>query len=126
MSYRILARNVAAGMLVGSFFAFLAFLVAFKRKLIRVNGPRVVLRVAFILIVLAGLGSIAFGVVSYLTYRSSYSPATDKSRSNEMTRALEEGEAAVGPYEMAGILLPIGAGLFLFGVSGTLATKRPR
>jgi hypothetical protein len=124
VSYRILARNAAAGILVGGFFTLLAFALTFKRKLIRSNGLRIALRVVFILILLVGLGNLAFAAVSYLTYSAPYS--STKTESNELLQALEQGTAAVGPYEMAVIFLPIGAGLFLFGLSGILMTKKLR
>lgn len=126
MSFRVLARNAAGGILVGAFFALLAFLLTFKRKLIRSNGPRIALRVVFILILLAGIGSLAGGVFSYFTYSAPYSSSKKSSESNELLRALEEGSAATAPYEMAVILLPIGAGLFLLGLSGILMTKKLR
>ena len=124
---KLLGRDdLAGGFLVGAFFALLAFVLTFKRKLIRSNGPRIALRVIFILILLAGLGNLAYGTVSYLTYSAPYSSSTKASESNELLKALEQGTAAVAPYEMAVIFLPIGAGLFLFGLSGILMTKRLR
>lgn len=124
MSFRDLGKYAAIGMFVGGFFMFLAFLLSFKRKLIRSNGARIALRVFFVLVLLAGLGSAAFGAISYLTY--SAPTMTKASESNELLRALEAGSAATGPYETAAIALPIGAGLFLFGLSGVLMTKRAR
>jgi hypothetical protein len=124
MGYRDLGKYLAIGTLVGGFFMFLAFLISFKRKLIRSNGARIALRVFFVMVLLAGLGSVAFGAISYLNYSP---PAmTSSSQSNELLRALEAGSAATGPYEYAAIALPIGAGLFLFGLSGILMTKRAR
>ncbi len=124
MSYRILARNAAGGILAGAFFTLLAFLFTFKRKLIRSNGPRIALRVIFILIMLVGLGNLAAGAVSYLDGRAAYKPV--KSESNELLRAVEQGSEAIAPYETAVILVPIGAGLFLLGLSGVLMTKKLR
>ena len=126
LAYRDLAKYLAIGMFVGGFFTFLAFLLSFKRKLIRSNGLRIALRVFFILILLVGLGNVAFGAISYLTYSSPSSSLVKGSESNELLRALEEGSAAVGPYETAAITVPIGAGLFLFGLSGFLMGKRAR
>ena len=126
LAYRDLAKYLAIGMFVGGFFTFLAFLLSFKRKLIRSNGLRIALRVFFILILLVGLGNVAFGAISYLTYSSPSSSLVGGSESNELLRALEEGSAAVGPYETAAITVPIGAGLFLFGLSGFLMGKRAR
>ncbi len=125
MSYRVLARNLAGGMLVGGFFSFLAFLMAFKSKLIQSNGLRIALRAVFILILLTGLGSFAFGAISFLTYSAPYKPTSKASETNELLKALEEGEEATGPYEYAAIFLPVGAGLFLFGLSGALMAKKP-
>lgn len=125
VSYKVLARNFAAGMLIGGFFVFLAFLLAFKRKLIQSNGLRIALRAVFILVMLIGLGSFAGGAISYLTYSEPYKSSSRASETNELLKALEEGEAATGPYETAVILLPIGAGLFLFGLSGALMAKKP-
>ena len=124
-SYKVLFRNLSAGVLVGGFFALLAFTLTFKRKLIRSNGPRIALRVIFILILLVGLGNFAYGAANYLLYSPPYS-STTKSESNELLKALEQGTAAVAPYEMAAIFLPIGAGLFLFGLSGIMMTKKLR
>ena len=126
VSYKVLFRNLSAGILVGAFFALLAFALTFKRKLIRSNGPRIALRVFFIFFLLIGLGNFAYGAISYLTYSAPYSSSTKTSESNELLKALEQGTAAVAPYEMAAIFLPIGAGLFLFGLSGILMTKKLR
>jgi hypothetical protein len=125
MSYRLLARNAAAGIFVGGFFAFLAFLLTFKRKLIASNGLRVVLRIVFILIMLVGIGNMIASAVSFLAYTAPYkSPST--SGSNELLRALEQGSEAVAPYELPVILLPVGAGLLLLGLSGVLMTTKHR
>jgi len=124
LGFRDLAKYLAIGAFVSGFFIFLALLLSFKRKLIRSNGARIALRVFFVLVLLAGFGSLAFGAISYLSY-SAPTP-TKASESNELLRALEAGSAATGPYEAAMIALPIGVGLFLFGVSGTLMTKRAR
>jgi hypothetical protein len=123
MSFRDLGKYAAIGMFVGGFFMFLAFLLSFKRKLIGSNGARIALRVFFVLVLLAGLGSAAVGAFSYLNYSPPI--VTKASESNELLRALEAGSAATGPYETAAIALPIGAGLFLFGLSGILMAKRP-
>ena len=124
LGFRDLAKYLVIGTVVGGFFMFLAFLLSFKRKLIRSNGARMALRVFFALVLLVGLGSLAFGAVSYLTYNPPSRTAT--SESNELLRALEAGSEATGPFETAMFALPIGAGLFLFGLSGVLMTKRPR
>jgi hypothetical protein len=124
LGFRDLAKYLAIGSFVSAFFMFLAFLLTFKRKLIRSNGARMALRVFFILVILVGLGSMAFGAISYLTY--SPPTMTKATESNELLRALEAGSAATGPYETAMFALPIGAGLFLFGLSGALMAKRPR
>jgi hypothetical protein len=126
LGFRVLARNAAGGLLVGTFFAFLAFVLTFKRKLIRSNGPRIALRVIFILILLVGVGNLAYGAISYLTYNAPYRTLRNPLESNELLEALEKGSAATAPYEMAVIFLPIGAGLFLFGLSGILMTKKLR
>jgi hypothetical protein len=123
MSFRDLGKYAAIGMFVGGFFMFLAFVLSFKRKLIRSNGARIALRAFFVLVLLAGLGCAAFGAISYLNY--SPPMKTKASESNELLRALEAGSEATGPYETAAIALPIGAGLFLFGLSGILMAKRP-
>jgi hypothetical protein len=123
MSFRDLGKYAAIGMFVGGFFMFLAFVLSFKRKLIRSNGARIALRAFFALVLLAGLGTAAFGAISYLNY--SAPTKTKASESNELLRALEAGSEATGPYETAAIALPIGAGLFLFGLSGILMAKRP-
>lgn len=125
VSYKILARNFAGGMFVGGFFVLLAFLLSFKRKLIPSNGLRIGLRIVFILVMLIGLGSFAAGAVTYLTYRAPYRSSSRASETNELLKALEEGEAATGPYEYAAVLLPIGSGLFLLGLSGALMAKKP-
>ena len=124
MSFRDLGKYAAIGTFVGGFFMFLAFLVSFKRKLIRSNGARMALRVFFLLVLLAGFGTLAFGAFSYLNYSAPM--PTKASESNELLRALEAGSEATGPYETAAIALPIGAGLFLFGLSGILMAKRAR
>ncbi|HUF02538.1 MAG TPA: DUF4339 domain-containing protein [Aridibacter sp.] len=124
--FRKLAQYLTGAMLVGAFFAFLAFVLTFKRKLIRSNGPRIALRVIFILILLVGIGNLAYGAISYLTYSAPYSSSEKPSESNELLEALEKGTAATAPYEMAVIFLPVGAGLFLFGLSGILMTKKLR
>lgn len=126
VSYRILARNLSAGLLVGGFFVLLAFVLTFKRKLIRSNGLRIVIRVIFVLILLVGLGNLGYGAVSYLTYSAPYTLPTKTAEPNELLKALEQGTAAAAPFEMAAIFLPIGAGLFLFGLSGILMTKKLR
>lgn len=125
VSFKILARNFAGGMLIGGFFVFLAFLMAFKRKLIQSNGLRIALRAVFILVMLIGLGGFAGGAISYLTYSEPYKSSSRASETNELLKALEEGQAATGPYETAVVLVPIGAGLFLFGLSGVLTAKKP-
>ena len=122
LGYKDLATYLAIGTFVGGAFAFLAFLLSFKRKLIRSNGLRIALRVFFILILLVGLGSVAFGAFSYFT--ASPPVMTKESESNELLRALERG-SQTRSHELA-LLLPIGAGLFLFGLSGILMTKRGR
>jgi hypothetical protein len=124
IGYRDLAKYLAIGTFVGGFFTFLAFLLAFKRKLIRSNGLRIALRVFFILVLLVGLGNVVFGAISYFTYRPPYKPSAQASESNELLRALHAGSEAVGPYETAVIVVPIGVGLFLFGLSGALMAKR--
>ncbi|MEO6334108.1 MAG: DUF4339 domain-containing protein [Pyrinomonadaceae bacterium] len=124
MGFRDLGKYLAIGTFVGGFFMFLAFLISFKRKLIRSNGARIALRVFFVLVLLAGFGTLAFGAFSYLNY-SAPTP-TKASESNELLRALEAGSEVTGRYETAAIALPIGAGLFLLGVSGMLMAKRAR
>ncbi|HUR99811.1 MAG TPA: GYF domain-containing protein [Pyrinomonadaceae bacterium] len=124
MSFRDLAKYLAIGSFVGAFFTFLALLLSFKRKLIHSNGARLALRVFFVLALVVGIGNVLFGAISYLNY-SAPTP-TKSSQSNELLRALEAGSAATGPYETAMFAVPIGAGLFLFGLSGLLMTRRPR
>ena len=126
VSYRVFARNLSGGVLVGGFLALLAFALTFKRKLIRSNGLRIGIRVIFILILLVGLGNLGYGAVSYLTYNAPYNSSRKTGEPNELLKALEQGTAAVAPFEMAAVLLPIGAGLFLFGLSGILMTKKLR
>jgi hypothetical protein len=121
MGFRDLARNLAIGSFVGAFFTFLALVLSFKRKLIRSNGARLAMRVFFILVLLVGIGNVLAGAFTYLNY----SAPTPSKTSNELLRALEAGSAATGPYEIAMFTVPIGAGLFLFGLSGFLMTKRP-
>jgi len=122
MGFRDLAKYLAIGSFVGAFFAFLALLLSFKRKLIRSNGARIALRVFFVLVLVVGLGNAVAGAVGYLNYSA---PTPSKS-SNELLRALEAGSAATAPFEIAMFTVPIGAGLFLLGLSGILMTKRPR
>ncbi|HVF47295.1 MAG TPA: DUF4339 domain-containing protein [Pyrinomonadaceae bacterium] len=123
VSYRVLFRNAVIGTFVGGFFTLLALLLTFKSRLIQSNGLRLAIRVLSVLLLLAGLGNFLIGAGSYLTYSA---PSTTSAKeTNELLKALEDGQAAVGPYEMAVILMPIGAGLFLLGVSGLLMTKRP-
>jgi hypothetical protein len=124
MGFRDLAKYLAIGSFVGAFFTFLALLLSFKRKLIRSNGARIALRVFFILVLVIGMGSVVFGAISYLNYSAPI--PTKASESNELLRALEAGSAATGPYETAMFTVPIGAGLFLFGLSGFLMAKRAR
>ena len=124
LGFRDLAKYLAIGAFVCSFFIFVALLLSFKRKLIRSNGARIALRVFFVLVLLAGFGSLAFGAISYLNYSAPI--PTKASESNELLRALEAGSAATGPYETAMIALPIGIGLVLFGLSGILMAKRAR
>ena len=124
MGFRDLARNLAIGSFVGAFFTFLALLLSFKRKLIRSNGARLALRVFFVIVLVVGLGNVIAGAVTYLNYSAPV--PTVSSKSNELLRALEAGSAATGPYEIAMFTVPIGAGLFLFGLSGFLMTKRPK
>lgn len=126
LGYRDLAKYLAIGIFVGGFFTFLAFLLSFKRKLIRSNGLRIALRVFFVLVLLVGLGNVVFGAISYLTYSPRSSSSIKASESNELLQALEAGSAVVGPYETAVITVPIGAGLILFGLSGILMAKRAR
>ena len=124
LGFRDLAKYLVIGTVVGAFFMFLALILSFKRKLIRSNGARIGLRVFFVLVVLAGIAGLAAGAVGYLTY--SPPVKTKASESNELLRALEAGSEVTGPYETAMLALPIGAGLFLFGLSGVLMAKRPR
>jgi hypothetical protein len=124
MGFRDLARNLAIGSFIGAFFTFLALLLSFKRKLIRSNGVRLALRVFFIIVLVVGVGNVIAGAITYLNYSAPV--PTVSSKSNELLRALEAGSAATGPYEMAMFTVPIGAGLFLFGLSGFLMTKRAR
>jgi len=124
LGFRDLAKYLVIGTVVGGFFMFLAFLLSFKRKLIQSNGARIALRIFFCLVLLAGLAGLAAGAVSYLTYSAPLK--TKASESNELLRALEAGSEVTGPYQTAMFALPIGAGLFLFGLSGILMAKRPR
>jgi hypothetical protein len=124
LGFRDLAKYLAIGTVVGAVFMFVAFLLSFKRKLIRSNGARIALRVFFVLVLFVGLGSLAVGAISYFTYSPPVRTATSKS--NELLRALEAGSELTGPFETAMFALPIGAGLFLLGLSGILMTKRPR
>ena len=124
LGFRDLAKYLAIGTFVGGFFTLLALVLSFKRKLIRSNGARMALRVFFSLVLLVGLGSLAFGAISYLSYTPP--TRTKASESNELLRALEAGSETTGPFETAMFALPIGAGLFLFGLSGILMAKRPR
>jgi hypothetical protein len=124
LGFRDLAKYLVIGTVIGGFFMFLALLLSFKRKLIRSNGARIALRGFFVLVVLAGLAGLAAGAVGYLTYKAPLKTKT--SESNELLRALEAGSEVTGPFETAMFALPIGAGLFLFGLSGILMAKRPR
>ena len=124
LGFRDLARNLAIGSFVGAFFTFLALLLSFKRKLIRSNGVRLALRVFFIIVLVVGLGNVVFGALSYLNV-STQTPVKSV-ESNELLRAMEDGAAATRPFETALFTVPIGAGLFLFGLSGFLMTKRAR
>ena len=124
LGFRDLAKYLVIGTVVGGFFMFLALLLSFKRKLIGSNGARIGLRVFFVLVLLAGIAGLAAGAVGYLTY--SPPVKTKASESNELLRALEAGSELTAPYQTAMFALPIGAGLFLFGLSGILMAKRPR
>lgn len=115
LGFRDLAKYLAIGTFVGGFLMFLAILLSFKRKLIQSSGARIALRVFFVLVLLAGVGTMAGGAISYLTYSAPV--ATRASESNELLRALEAGSATTGPYQVSMFTLPIGAGLFLFGMS---------
>lgn len=126
LGYRDLAKYLAIGTFVGGFFTFLAFLLSFKRKVIQSNGLRIALRAFFVLVLIVGLGNIVFGAISYLTYSPPFKSSTTASESNELLRALQAGSDAIGPYATAVIVVPIGAGLFLFGLSGILMAKRAR
>lgn len=123
VSYRVLARNAVIGTFVGGFFTLLALLLAFKSRLIQSNGLRLAIRVLSALLLVAGIGNFLIGAGTYLTYSAPYKSSAKET--NELLKALEDGQEAVGPYEMAVILMPIGAGLFLLGLSGLLMTKRP-
>jgi hypothetical protein len=120
--YRDLSLYLAIGAFVGGFFILLALVLSFFRKLIRTGGVRIGLRVVFILILLLGLGGVIFGGVMYATWTPSYRSSAP---ANEMIKKLEEAEEATGPYEIPAVAVPIGLGLFLFGLSGILMTKRP-
>jgi hypothetical protein len=124
MSFRILVRNAAIGLFIATAFSFLAFLLTFKRKIIASGVLRMALRVIFIFILLAGLIEFGVGLYSYFMYTKPYVASTKPGDQNELVKALEEGEAATGPYESAVMHLPISAGLVLLGLSGFLMTKR--
>ena len=126
MSFRILVRNAAIGLFLATAFSFLAFVLTFKRKIITSGALRIALRVIFVFILLAGLIEFGVGLYSYFMYTKPYVASTKPGDQNELVKALEEGEAATGPYESAVIHLPISAGLVLLGLSGFLMTKRGR
>lgn len=124
MAWRVAARNGAIAAFVGGFFTFIAFALTFKRKIIRSNGLRIALRAMFAFILLVGMGVFLFGAFSYLNYSPEYRPKSDSS--NEMLKALYDGEDAVGPTGIALLYFPIGAGIALLGLSGILMAKRGR
>ena len=124
VSVRNLALYATIGLFVGTFFSFFAFALTFKRKIIVSNGLRLVLRVFFGLVLLVGLIDFGIGVVSYFTYSNPLVSSTKSANSNELTRALEEGEALAGPFKGPVLHIPIAAGMILFGLSGILMTKR--
>ena len=122
MSYRILARDTAIGLFIAAFFSLIAFLLTFKRKIIASNGLRIVLRLFFLFILFIGIIEFGYAAVSFLTY--SPPSKTADSKSNEMLKALEDGEAAVGPIKPVAFHVPISIGLMMLGLSGALMTKR--
>ena len=122
MSYRVLARDTAIGLFVATFFALIAFLSTFKRKIIASNGFRIPLRIFFLLIIFIGIIQFGYAAVAYLNY--SPPSRTPDSKSNELLRALEAGEEAVGPLKIVSFHVPIAFGLMLLGLSGALMTKR--
>jgi len=124
VSYRVLFRNAVIGTFVGGFFTLVALLLTFKGRLIQSNGLRIALRVIFVFVLVAGIGNFLVGAGSYLTYSAPLRTSTRET--NELIKALDDGRAAVGPYETAAILMPVGAGLFLLGLSGLLMAKRAR
>jgi hypothetical protein len=127
MSWRVLARDTAIAMFIATFVIFVAFLLSFKRKIIRSNGLRIAMRSVFILIMLIGFAHLAYGAIAYLNYHEPYRPTSAKSiERNELLDALNEGEAAAGPIGIATFHIPIAASLVLLGLSGVLMTKRGR
>lgn len=122
MSYRVLARDMAIATFIATFFALLAFVMTFKRRIIQSGGVRIALRIFFIFVLLIGLIQFGYGAISYLSYSAPYKPANSKS--NEMLKALEDGEETVGPLKGPTFFLPLSAGMMLFALSGILMTKR--
>lgn len=126
-SFRVLARDTAIAMFIATFFIFVAFLLSFKRKIIRSNGLRIAMRAVFVLIMLVGALHFAYGAISYLTYREPYrATSAAPGARNELLDALNEGQAAAGPIAIATFNFPIAASLLLLGLSGVLMTKRGR
>ena len=124
VSIRDVALYATIGLFVGTFFSFLAFVLAFKRKIIVSKALRVALRIFFILALLVGLIDFGYGVISYFTYTNPLVSSTKPGSANELTKALEEGEALAGPFKGPVLHVPIAAGLILFGLSGILMTRR--
>jgi hypothetical protein len=124
VSIRDVALYATIGLFVGTFFTLLAFILTFKRKIIISNALRLALRIFFILVLLVGLIDFGYGVISYFTYTNPLVSSTKPSSANELTKALEEGEALAGPFKGPVLHIPIAAGLILFGLSGILMTKR--
>jgi hypothetical protein len=109
-----------AGMTV---FCFLAFLLTFKRKVIRSAGLRIALRIFFVIVLLIGFGNIAYGVLTYLSWRPAVSTVSGRpSAADDMLKALEASESVSGPLGAGAIAVPLGLGLLLFGLSGVLMT----
>ena len=124
IAFRDLALYTAAASFGMSALAFLAFLLCFKRKIIRSSGLRIALRIFFVLAILIGVVNLGYAAISYLNWSPRMSTtAKPGAPGNDMLKALEDGEKAAGPLTQLGIFGPIGVGFLLFGLSGFSMTK---
>jgi len=113
---------ILSGNFTGGFLTLLAFLMAFKRRIVRSNGLRIGIRTVSVLVLLFGLGNVGlWGYQLYVTNHA-YSLA-NTGRPEALFFGLHD---MMLPYGMGLIFLPIAVGLFLFGLSGIMMAKRAR